>query len=160
MIGEVSPYSRVCHNAPITGSVVEVLASTTTDRQWRDDVSSDDTDTRAVRHPNQRQKHADAHTACRLESARNDLDQPVPHSGDCQEDEDEALDEDSSKRKTIRHRTRATDTDNLIREVRIETHSGAVLVLVSIAKFQLQGNIRQGDRKIGQEAKEDAGKAR
>lgn len=121
----------------------------------------DNADARSVGHATERKEHADADTACSLQRPGDDSDEPLSHTGQCQEEEDKTLDKDCGQGDSVGNGASTTDADNLVCEVGIEAHARTVILLDTFNKtFGIRwGNLRQSDGHVGEEAKGHGGKA-
>lgn len=89
-------------------------------------TTGDSTNTSRVRKPDFSEEETDTNTCGSLDSGRDQLDKPLPHTSEGEEDESKALDKDSCKGETIRDRTASVVSDDLKGEVRVEAHTGAI----------------------------------
>jgi|SRR5690242_4746023 len=104
--------------------VILVLVGTACNLQRCISGSTNCTDTDTVAEPNQSEEQPYT-TSCRdLKAGRYDLHEPLSHSNQRQADEDETFDENSCERKVVRNDSTAMEADDLIGEVRIQTHTG------------------------------------
>lgn len=88
----------------------------------------------------------------------------MTHPSQGQKDEDPAFDEDRRQRKPIGDKSGAVDADDLVGEVGVQSHARAAVASAVPGIPNLQGasdiDLRQADRQVGQESKEDGGSAR
>lgn len=76
-----------------------------------------------ITHADFGEKHADAHSACDLYTRWDDFDEPLTHTDQREEDEDETLDENGCERETVAYAPGAMVADNLVGKVGVETHA-------------------------------------
>lgn len=96
--GVIALYLRVRHdNARWAFAVlVQSLGRASADCHWGRDSTRDNAYAGCIRHADEGKKQADAHAAGGLDGTGDDLDQPVAHAREGQQDKDPALDEDCS----------------------------------------------------------------
>jgi hypothetical protein len=77
-----------------------------------------------ITHPDFRQEHANADSACNFDTRWDDFDEPLTHADQREEDEDEAFDEDGCECKAVAYASCAVVADDLVGEVGVEAHAG------------------------------------
>lgn len=85
--------------------------------------SGDGTNTGTGRETDQGEEESDTSTASNLDRGGDDTCEPLTDSEERQGNEDETFNEDSSHGDTVVDRTSSVETNNLVGEVGIETHS-------------------------------------
>jgi hypothetical protein len=135
VVSQVAPfsitYSGICHL--VTGAharvTIKVLRRASGNVGGRGDSSTGDgANAGGIRQADEREKEANAAAACDLDGLWQHADQPLPHSNEGQENEDEAFNEDGSKRLAISEPAGAVEADHLVSEVGIEAHAGTAKV--------------------------------
>jgi hypothetical protein len=106
---------------------IEVLLRAASDICWRcSSAACDGTNAAGITQANQGEEETNTTSTSDLDGGWQKSDKPLTHAYKGQEDEDEAFNEYSSKRQSIRDGSSSVKPDDLVSEIGIETHSRTV----------------------------------
>lgn len=109
--------------------LVQVLSRTPTDCQGCSVATSDGSNSSRIRQSNLREEQSDTNTTGRLDGSRDHVDQPLSHTRQSEEHEDEPFDKHSGQGKLVRDVSGTVPADDLVSEVGVESHSWSTLPL-------------------------------
>ena len=135
---------------------VQVLRGTAGDLHRGRARTGDGANARGRREAGFRQEQADAAGAGNLERRRDDLDQPLPHAHQGQQEEDQAFDKHGRQSKVVGHDARSMAPDDLEREVRIQSHAGAA---APSERHQHAAALREAHGHVGSESEQERAEA-
>ena len=123
-----------------SGLDVEILERATSQLGRRHRAPRNGTDSGSVGQADEGEEESNADSASRLDGGWDQLAEPLSHSRESKEYEDEPFDEHGSQCETVRDRAGSVKADDLVGEVGVETHSGTIRTLVSPPVCTISGS--------------------
>lgn len=139
---DTNPHSRIAH-LPTAFTKPSILVKCNASSQLNGSIRSalDESNSGAVSQADQSKIQPDANTSRKLDRSRECAREPLPHTDQCQTQEDPALDEYGSQRNPVRNQTGTMLANNGVCKVGIETH----------ARSQRDGQVRKEAHAEGRE---------